>query len=74
MATAVRKEFVDRNAYYKARRRQLKEDANQPKVCAEIGCGTVLSIYNFNKCCHLHNFSYVKRNKIQLRMEELEAF
>ncbi len=73
MATAVKREWADRNAYYKARRRMLKDDG-KPRVCAEDGCGTILSRFNFNKCCHLHNFDYIKRNKIQLRLEELEAF
>ena len=73
MSTAVKREWADRNAYYKARRRQLKND-NKKRVCAEVGCGTVLSSFNFNECCHAHNFAYVKRNKIYLRMEELEAF
>jgi len=73
--TKTKKDWASRNAYYKSRRRNLKLDPNgEPRRCAEIGCETILSKYNFNKCCHAHNFEYVKRNKLHFRIEELEGF
>ena len=76
MATAERSRSagaINRNAYYKSRRRELKaQDA--VRTCAEDGCGTVLSRYNYNKCCHVHNFAYVCRNKVHLNLNEIEVF
>lgn len=75
MATKTKRDWASRNAYYKARRRELKiKKDDKPRVCAKDGCGTILSKFNFNKCCHVHNFEYMKRNKLHLRLEELECF
>lgn len=75
MTTAVKRDWGSRNAYYKARRRELKALKDvKPRVCAETGCTTVLSVFNFNQCCHVHNFEYVRRNKIYLKHEEVDCF
>ena len=74
MPTAVKRDWANRNAYYRAKRRELKLLISENRACAEVGCGTILSRFNFNRCCHAHNFAYVKRNKIHLRLEELEGF
>ncbi len=51
---------------YMRERRFKKKYGNSQRVCAEPNCNTILSIYNYNQCCSLHNFSYVIKHKVKI--------
>ncbi len=52
-----------RSDYHKRRRLEARNKLQGIRRCLEDGCGTILNRYNFNKCCSLHNFEYIKRTK-----------
>lgn len=59
------KQKIDRSQYMRERRFK-KKFGNTKRVCAEVGCDTVLNSYNFNECCALHNFAYVVKHKVKI--------
>lgn len=63
MTTETKK--LDRSQYYRELRFK-KKHGNAKRVCAEIGCGTVLNSYNLNECCALHNFAYVLKHRVKI--------
>lgn len=61
------KNKVDRTQYMRERRMK-KKYGNSKRVCAKDGCNTVLNSYNFNMCCSLHHFEYIKKHKIKTEL------
>jgi hypothetical protein len=67
---------ANRNLYHRNRRLRKKQIAlgikhDARRICKEAECETILNQYNLNDCCHLHNFQYVRRNKVYVPLEEL---
>lgn len=60
---------LDRSRYY-WERAVKKKYGNSKRICAKEGCSTILNSYNFNMCCSLHNFEYVKKHKLKIELKK----
>ncbi len=47
-------------------KRWQKKHVNKIRICKIRNCSTILNSYNRNECCSVHNFNYVKKNKIHI--------
>lgn len=60
------KRIDSRNKYDVREKRWQKKNANKIRVCKKKNCLTILNSYNRNECCSIHNFDYVKKNRIYI--------
>jgi len=56
---------VSRAEYFRERRRKEKY-GDGPRRCEWPECTTILNSYNFNACCSVHHFDYVKKKKLKI--------